>query len=279
MQIIDAQIHIWLPESSDRPWPKDRVKPHLPNGLSAEQMLAMMEEAGVSRAIIVPPSWEGERLDYALDSVRRYPDRFRVMARAPLMDPALKGKLREWRDQPGLLGARITFNTTEAGEWLTSGASDWFWAEAEEIDMPLMVLPTWYVDRIDAIAARHPRLRMIIDHIGVYRLSVGDPGFNEALDKTIGLARHPNVHVKVSGLPHFSKEAWPFADVAPHVRRLIDAFGPRRAFWGTDISKMIGTVTYRQCVEQVLNFDFLSESDKEWVLGRGLANFLGWPLD
>jgi hypothetical protein len=24
--------------------------------------------------------------------------------------------------------------------------------------------------------------------------------------------------------------------------------------------------------------DFLSETDKEWIMGRGLAEWLGWPL-
>jgi hypothetical protein len=37
----------------------------------------MMNEAGVGRVVIVPPTLEGERLDYAQEAVRRYPGRFR----------------------------------------------------------------------------------------------------------------------------------------------------------------------------------------------------------
>jgi hypothetical protein len=41
----------------------------------------MMNEAGVDRVVIVPPSWEGERNDYALEAASKYPDRFAVMGR------------------------------------------------------------------------------------------------------------------------------------------------------------------------------------------------------
>jgi hypothetical protein len=52
------------------------------------------------------------------------------------------------------------------------------------------------------------------------------------------LARRPNVAVKSSALPCYSVEAYPFRDVHPHIRRVYDAFGPRRMFWGTDWTRL-----------------------------------------
>jgi len=52
-----------------------------------ERLVPMMDEAGVDRAVIVPPSWPGDRNDYALEAAKRYPTRFRVMGRIPLQDP------------------------------------------------------------------------------------------------------------------------------------------------------------------------------------------------
>ena len=52
--ITDAQIHVWEVDRPDRPWPAvARNQPQLPNGFSAEQAIAAMDEAGVDRAIIV----------------------------------------------------------------------------------------------------------------------------------------------------------------------------------------------------------------------------------
>ena len=65
--IIDAQVHLWKQQTADRPWPEDGAnRAHLPYALTYEKMLMTMDEAGVDRAVIVPPSWEGDRNDYAL---------------------------------------------------------------------------------------------------------------------------------------------------------------------------------------------------------------------
>jgi hypothetical protein len=70
-----------------------------------------MKEAGVDRAVIVPPSWEGERNDVALEAARLHPDRFAVMGRLALEKPESRPLVEGWRRQPGMLGMRFTFNT------------------------------------------------------------------------------------------------------------------------------------------------------------------------
>ena len=57
MTIIDAQVHIWKPETPDRPYVKeDASKPHRPIPLGYEDLLESMQTAGVDRVILVPPS-------------------------------------------------------------------------------------------------------------------------------------------------------------------------------------------------------------------------------
>ncbi len=87
MTIIDAQVHIWKPESPERPYVKeDASKPHRPVPLGYEDLLREMAKAGVGRVVLVPPSWEGYRNDYALEAAQKYPDRFAVMGKVPLND-------------------------------------------------------------------------------------------------------------------------------------------------------------------------------------------------
>ena len=76
--IVDAQIHLWKSESEDWRWVPG-LQPQLPEPFTIERAISMMDEAGVDRAVIVPPSWPGDRNDYALEAVKRYPTRFRVM--------------------------------------------------------------------------------------------------------------------------------------------------------------------------------------------------------
>ena len=46
------------------------------------------------------------------------------------------------------------------------------------------------------------------------------------------LAAYPRVYMKYSGVNYSSKQAFPFSDVKPIVRRLFDAYGPDRMVWG-----------------------------------------------
>src|SRR5919197_5375079 len=78
--IVDAQIHLWKAESEDWKWVPG-LQPQLPVPFTIERAISMMDEAGVDRAVIVPPSWPGDRNDYAIEAVKRYPDRFRIMGK------------------------------------------------------------------------------------------------------------------------------------------------------------------------------------------------------
>ena len=83
----------------------------------------------------------------------------------------------------------------------------------------------------------------------------------------------------MSSVPHKSSQPYPFPDVTDHLHRVFDAFGPRRCFWGTDLTAGISKFpyTYRQRVTHFTEtLDFLSEDDKDWVMGKAIMTRLGW---
>ena len=95
--------------------------------------------------------------------------------------------------------------------------------------------------------------------------------------ETLALAKYPNVSCKLSAAPGHSSEAYPFGDMTPVVKRVFDAFGPQRCYWGTDMTNSFAKATYRQRVTHFTEtLDFLSESDKDWVMGRAILARLGW---
>jgi L-fuconolactonase len=82
MIIIDAQIHIWGVDTPWRPWPEySKGYAHRAEPFGKDALLREMDAAGVDRVVIVPPSWEGERNDLALEAARLHPDRFAIMGR------------------------------------------------------------------------------------------------------------------------------------------------------------------------------------------------------
>ena len=271
--IVDAQVHVWKPEAPDRPWVPGRVA-QLPEPFTIEKLVPMMDEAGVDRVVIVPPSWEGDRNDYALEAVKRYPGRFAVMGRIPLQNPQSAALLPKWKEQPGMLGIRVTFQRNQAA-WLTDGTADWFWPAVEKSGLPVMFLASGQAPQFARIDERHPQLILIIDHMGL----TADVAKNmpEAIGQTVALAKYPNVSCKVSSAPTHSSEPYPFRDMKPHLRRVIEAFGPQRCYWGTDLTNSLAKASYRQRITHFTEeLDFLSASDKEWIMGRGILTRLGW---
>lgn len=277
MHIVDSQVHLWAAESPDRPWPPGRAQEaQKPYPIVKETMLFQMDLAKVSRVVIVPPSWEGDRNDLALEAARAYPDRFAVMGRLALQKPESRALVADWRKQPGMLGMRFTFHNEHYRHLLTDGSADWFWPAAEKAGVPLMVLVPGALDHLDRIAGRHPGLKLVIDHVGISVRGKAPKVFDD-LPAVCALAKHPNIAVKASGMPSLSAEAYPFRDLHPHIRALVDAFGPRRVFWGTDLTRM--PCTYYECITLFTeHLPWLKGEDLEWVMGRGVCEWLGWPL-
>ena len=277
MFIVDSQVHIWGPETPGKPYATENAsKPHRSEPLRAEELLRLMDDAGVGRTIAVPPTWEGFSNEESLRAARLYPDRFAVMGRLAIDKPESRALMATWKNQSGMLGVRVAFHQGQAKLWLEDGTADWFWEAAERYDVPIMAFVPHAVAKLGEIAERHPRLRLIVDHMGLSSALKGKP-LGPAVDKVIKLARLSNVAVKVSTLPCYVAEPYPFPSLHPLVRRVVDAFGPKRCFWGTDLSHL--PCPYKQCVTLFTEeMKSLSAAELEWIMGRGIAEWLNWPL-
>jgi predicted TIM-barrel fold metal-dependent hydrolase len=288
MAISDAQVHFWQPHSAERPWPADQLhsrsfltvpgaRPHRAEPVTPEEFLARMDESGVQRAVIVPPSPVGDSNSYALESAALRPDRLGIMGRFDPEAPDAREALEGWRLQPSMLGIRMTWYKQKWSKWLDDDSIDWFWAACERLDIPVMMLMPGMLHRLPALAERYPGLTLIIDHMGRKSELRDDECFAD-LDEMLALARYPNVSVKASAVPCYSTEAFPFANLRPHLRRIFDAFGPQRLMWGSDFSRL--PCSYQQCIDHFLHtLDFLDPEDKTWVMGRTLEKLLRWPVD
>jgi predicted TIM-barrel fold metal-dependent hydrolase len=270
MKIVDAQVHIW----------SQTVVP--PSGLhrkierfSAEDVLKEMDEAGVDAALIHPPSsWDPTSNALAIEAAKKYPDRFAVMGQFPLQDPENRKLIHGWRDQPGMMGLRWALLSEEQQKWLYDGSLDWLWPAAEAEGLPVAMMGGLFLPKFREIAEHHPHLKMILDHCGLNRHGRDAEAFIH-LDELVALAKLPNVAVKATGAPHYSTEGYPFRNIQDGLHRIFDAFGPKRFFWGTDITRM--PCSYRQCVTFFTEeLPWLKGRELEDVMGRGLCAWIDW---
>jgi predicted TIM-barrel fold metal-dependent hydrolase len=270
--IVDSQIHVWQ---------NGKMSPHhrqIPT-YSAADALAEMATAGVDCAVIHPPSALGEPANtLAVEAARQHPDRFCILGHFDLLSPDREKIVAGWRKRPGMLGFRYTFNQPHEKTWWTDGSLDWFWKACEKADLRIGLLATGgNIPVFGKIAERHPGLKLHIDHIGRGggRAGLKDDGLYADLGEMLALARLPNVAVKLSGAPSTSSQSYPYQNIHQYLQRIIEAFGPERSFWGTDITRM--PCTYRQCVTMYTEeMPWLKGRDLEQVMGAAFVKWLGW---
>ena len=271
MQIVDAQIHTW---GSGLPSNQSHIQV---THFTPAEAIALMDESGVDAAVIHPPGWDPNSTEMALKAVKDYPGRFAIMGALPLDRPESRVRIATWRQQPGMLGLRYGFLSDPARQWLKDGTLDWLWAEAEKAGVPIAMLATDSLREVGGIAERHPGLRLTIDHLGGRggTSSLKDAAAMTHIPQLLALAKFPNIAVKATGVAHYSGEAYPFPALHTYLRQVYDAFGPRRVFWGTDITKM--PCSWRQCVTMFTEeLPWLKGRDLELVMGEALCAWWSW---
>lgn len=275
MFIVDSQVHIWAAETPDRPWHTDSpAKPHRELPFTASDLLTEMKAAGVSRCILVPPSWEGDRNDVSLEAARQHPNVFAVTGRVAMEAPDRREQILQWMTQPGMLGLRLTLRTEREKQLLHGGSESWVWDLAEELGIPVLAYPNAQLEALNDVLKSRPGLKLIIDHLGLRRGK--DDAAMVDIPLLVKMAARPNTAVKASCLPFYSSEPWPYRNLHDAVHQVVDAFGPERVFWGSDLTRM--PCSYAECVTMYTQeMPWLSGHALEQVMGLAVCKWLGWP--
>ena len=299
MHIIDAQLHEFGPSLSWDPPPDDALR----DRVLAEITLAWMEAVGVHAAVLNPTSY-GTPLGWGDRMAEQLPDRFAtVQTFHDPRAPELEEQIATFADRPGLAAFRVGVGRisqdpdgSRGAQWLRSGVYDRLFAACEANDAPLFCHAAGNCELLHPLLDAHPRLQLVVDHIGLPQPPIDDldvPPWRR-LDELLGLARHERVAVKLCGAPVLSAQPHPFADVWPHVHRILEAFGPGRVMWASDAGRFVGRIgwdnvfpsghgeypgkhRYSDALGLFLHTDELGEREKAQLLGGTAAEYLSLP--
>jgi len=137
---------------------------------------------------------------------------------------------------------------------------------------------TGRLEQVAQLVARNPQTQVVIDHLGLpqpFEPPAPAEPFAD-LPKLLALAAYPNVAVKISGGCTLSHAPFPFPDLWDPLARIFDAFGLQRCLWGTDWTRAVKVVSYRDGVEAFRGTDRLSDSDKAMLMGEALTRVYKW---
>jgi predicted TIM-barrel fold metal-dependent hydrolase len=276
MPILDSQVHAYERNHPGRPWVGTLYGPPEVTG---DQMVAAMDAVGVDGAILVSPfSMYRYDASYALEVFGAHPTRFRLVKPVDPTDPAVVDTIADWASANGTVGIRI-FLRDNASPDPADPAINRVLATAAQHSLPVNVACTGRLDQARQLAARNPNTRMVIDHLGLpqpHEPPVPAEPFAD-LPKLLALAPHDNVAVKISGACTLSHEPFPYEDIWDPLGRIFDAFSFNRCMWGTDWTRAVGMLTYKQGVETFRVTDRLSDDERSALMGDTLQRVYNWP--
>lgn len=271
MRIIDPHVHIWKNDPA-YPWAPETTNPPTTDA-TPEMLLALMEEHGVDRTVLVQPiqyRWDNR---YVADTLRRYPAKFMGVCRVNPEDPAAPDHLSHWVEEEGFHGVRLSPALGAAGDWFSGPLMDPLFARAEALKVPLLLLtkPGRLPD-LAALLDRHPDLDVCVDH-----MADATPTEAAEVEMLLALARYPRVTVKISHTWSISGEGYPWRDTWGLVKQVYHTFGAQRIMFSTDWPVSLRQTDYGHTIRVVRDeMDFWAPGDLEWVMGKTALRL--WPF-
>ena len=270
-RIVDSHVHVWKKDPRF-PWAKETKNPP-DKDASAEMLLELMKKNGVERTVIIQVihyRWDNS---YLASVLKQYPKMFHGVARVNPEDPAAPDHLSKLVKEQRFRGVRLSPAASAAGDWIKGLLMPPLWKRCQELKVPMtLLMPVTRCVDAAALIEKHPDLTVVVDHMA--DSPIDKP---QELEKLMALKRYPKVFVKISHTWSLSKQEFPWRDTHDQVKRLYDAFGPRRLMWGTDWPVSEHKARYEQTLAVVRDeMKFLNDEDKSWMLSKTVERV--WPF-
>lgn len=226
-------------------------------------LLHNMERYGVDKAVLILCPCYGDWSEYVLEACSAYPDKFvgsaffdpwqkeaKAYYDANLRGPLWKNIKIEFSESGGLCGVY-------PGADLDAPELRWIWEAMEKerktvsFDLGRPGDRSYQTAQIEAIARRHPNLRVVLCHLGQPSRKVErNPELWGSWLAQIRLGTLNNVWFDVSAMPYHvqDEEEYPFPSTKRYFDLALSIVGPEKLLWGTDAPWLLGTAGYGQLV-------------------------------
>jgi predicted TIM-barrel fold metal-dependent hydrolase len=282
--VIDSHMHVWSDDPVRFPFAHPYEPKFTPPKIAASVQLLVeeMDRHGVTHCVLVQTIYHGWDNRYLAHALKAHPKRFRGQGLIDPTDPQVAKNLETAVREHGLAGVRFSPMYYQGkDEWLNARATDAVWEKAEQLGAVFnFFIASEQLPKLEDMVRRHPRVKVVVDHLGRVDLSAKDP--DPEIKKLLALARYPNVWVKVSELSIISpSKQYPYRDTFALVKRVYDAFGADRLLWGTGFPGATRAQADRPTLAQELalirrEIPFFTTEDRAKILGRNAAKVWGF---
>lgn len=237
MLIIDSHLHVWDRSGAEYSW----LGPDLPEvnrNIFLDEVKPSLERAGVTGVILVQSADEQGDTDNMLE-VASDPLVLGIVGWVPLERPReAEHRLSALRENPAIVGIRNLIHDRSDPDWVLRPEFDVGLGLLEDSGLPFDFVTGGpdAIGRLLRIADRHPRLKIVLDHLGKPPISGGAGDIEQWAGLMRQAAERPNIFAKVSGLyaSHGPADRWTHQQVAVAVAVAFQTFGADRVMYGGD---------------------------------------------
>ena len=214
---------------------------------------------------------------YALAVHAAHPGRFGLVKPVDPNDPKVADTIADWAAIDGTVAVRIMMNPNVSTDAADPGINRVLSAAAQH-SLVVNLMCRGRLEQVGKLATRNPDTTLVVDHLGLQQPFVppAPPEPWAELPLLLALAPHKNIAVKISGACTLSHQPFPYKDIWDPLARIFDAFGLDRCMWGTDWTRAVALLTYKQGVEAFRVTDRLSDSDRAKLMGGSLQRVYDW---
>jgi L-fuconolactonase len=246
-----------------------------------ETLLHEMDRNSVERAVLVQIMGQYDNT-YHFECVRRFPTRLANVVLVDTTRPDAVQQLEQLAER-GASGVRLRPTTRSPGE---DPLAIWRAAERLQLTVSCGGSGADFASDVFAHTIRAlPGLRIVIEHLGSIGRGPADAAQLAQRRTIFGLARYPNVFIKIPGLGEFSERALPvpggFPFVQPIPPLLEEAyveFGPSRMMWGSDFPPVATREGYRNALRLTQEqFAARTQAERDLIFGQAALSVFRFP--
>jgi L-fuconolactonase len=233
--IVDAHHHLWNLEREALRWMTDEHAA-IRRSFEPADLEPLLAAAGVDRTVLVQSACSDSDSDFMFEHAARCDWIGAVVAWVDLRSPPrARERLDELEREPKLRGIRHLIHDEPEPHWILQ-ADVLESLELLEQRGLILELPCVYprhLGDVPELAARFPRLTIVIDHLG--KPPIHAPEMESWAEQLRAASSHGNVAAKISGLNTVLPAGeWDAGDLVDPVSAALEAFGPDRLVCGSD---------------------------------------------
>jgi L-fuconolactonase len=240
-----------------------------------ETLLFEMDRNGVDQAVLIQMRGQTDH-SYQAECVRRYPGRLSSVGIVDVRQPDAEQALERLAGE-GASGVRFHLPIRSPGDDPHA-----IWRAAARLKLPVSCggNSTLFASPDFAAAVEAaPDLPIVIEHLGGQNHPVEDPEQEALRRQVFGLARYPNLYIKIHGLGEFCRRAMPPTDPFPFVQpipstleEVYRAFGASRMMWGSDFPPVAVREGYRNALRLPMEqLAHLPQAERDQIFGGTAA--------